>query len=304
MSPIKRFLCILALTAMWSPSFLFIKLAVTEIEPISVVFFRVTLASLLIGALLLLKKQPLPKDIWFWIHSAIMAFLASVLPFYLFCYAEQSIDSALAAILNATTPMFTATLAHYFVPSDRLKIHKIIGILISATGLFFLFLPNITAGLSGSSLGLLAGTLAAICYSASHVYAKKFLVKQAPFVAPASQLILSSLMLLPFAFYFESPLQMDIPSWKALAGVGGLAFFGTFLAFIIYYKLLEHCGPTAVSMCACFFPVGGMLLGFLFLGERMSIEALAASALILIGIMIVNEVIAIKRTKSQVSVKQ
>ena len=305
MGSARRFLLILALTAMWSPSFLFIKLAIQDIPPLTTVTLRVTLAAIILLAILTWKRTSLPKMGTFWFHSTIMAFFSSVFPFYMFCFAEQTIPSALAAILNGTSPMFTAFLAHCFIPSDRLHLKKAIGISFGAVGLILLFLPNLMElfedNAAPDTIGMIAAAVAAFSYAISHIYAKKYLTKQAPFVAPTAQIMLSSLMLIPFALWIDVPLSLPWPSLSAIMGVCGLAIFGTVTAFIIYYKLLDHCGPTAISMVACFFPAVGMLLGFLFLGESLSIENIAAASLILIGVMIVNEVITLPFLKTKTS---
>jgi len=291
MSPIKRFLLIVALTMMWSPSFLFIKLALQDFPPLTIVSLRVTLAAMILGLVLLFLRRGFPKDLKFWMRTSIMAFLSSALPFSLFCYAEQSIDSALAAILNGTTPMFTAVLAQIFVSSDKMNTQKAIGIALSGTGLILLFAPKLIEGMSGTSLGMMAATLAAFSYSMSHVYGKLFTVGQKPFVAPAAQFMVNALMIWPFAFWYEDVLNLPMPSLSAIGGICGLAIFGTVLAFIIYYKLLDHCGPTAISMVACFFPAVGMLMGFFFLGESFTLGGLAAACMILLGMLTVNGVI-------------
>ena len=276
---------------MWSPSFLFIKLAIEELPPFTIVALRVSIATLILGGILALRRQALPKDLMFWFHTTVMALFASVMPFVLFCYAEQTIESALAAILNGCSPMFTALLAHLFIPSDRLHPQKVIGIGLGAGGLAALFAPNIAHGLSGSTIGILAGASAAFCYAVSHVYAKKYITGQPPYVSPTAQLLCSSILLLPLMFLYDDPLNLAFPSVRAWVGVAGLSLFGTVIAFIIYYKLLEHCGPTAISMVACFFPVGGILLGFAFLGETLSWASFGASFLILLGLLTVNNAI-------------
>ena len=294
MSSTKRILLIIALTAMWSPSFLFIKLAVFEIPPMTIVMLRVVIAAVIFGAILLIKKRALPVKPAFWIHSLILAFFASVMPFCLFCHAEQSIDSALAAILNGSSPMFTALLAHFFIPADRLHSQKVIGIGFSIIGVVLLFAPNIQDGITGTSLGMIAAVTAAFCYAVGNVYAKKFQTGYAPFIAPTGQMISSFIMMAPLAFYFDSPLSLPMPSSTAILGVCGLAILGTVFAFFIYFTLIEHAEPTAVSMVACFFPVGGMFLGFFFLGESLTWSGLSAAALIFLGLLIVNEAIDIK----------
>lgn len=300
MSSMQRLVLTLALACMWSPSFLFIKLALGELAPMTITACRVTLAAMLLSLLLLYNKRPLPTSPRFWMHSTIMAIFASALPFSLFCFAEQSIESALAAILNGSSPMFTALLAHLFIPSDRINTQKICGVLISVCGLVTLFLPNLLEGVEGTIIGMCAATFASLCYAISHVYAKKFLVAQPRFVSPTAQLLAASYLIWPLVFWFEgSLLPTSIPSLSAIIGVCGLAVFGTVIAFVIYYKLLESCGPTAISTVACFFPVGGMILGFIFLGEEFTALGLVAAAMIFCGLLLVNEVIPWKALRRQ-----
>lgn len=299
MTPFKRFLLILALTALWSPSFLFIKLALNDFAPATIVFLRVALGSLIFWFTLQLQGGSLPKNPKFWIHSLFMAIFSSGLPFFLFCFAETSIESALAAIINGSTPMFTALLAHQFLPSDRLSLNKILGILFSFAGILLLFSPNIARGMEGNFIGMSAALGAAFSYAVSHVYAKKYVAGQARFVAPTAQLILSALILLPFVS-FDRETSLAMPSLSSLAGILGLALLGTYAAFMVYYNLLEHCGPTALSMVACFFPVVGMFLGYLFLGEVLTLGSLISAGLILFGMLIVNGIINFSWGRSKI----
>ena len=284
----------LALTCMWSPSFLFIKLAIADLPPMTVVSLRVSIAAVILVGILLWKRIVLPKNLAFWGRMGMMALLSSIFPFCLFCYAEQSIDSAMAAILNGTTPMFTAVLAQLFVMSDKMTPQKVLGVVLSCLGVILLFAPKLFEGIDASSLGMSAALIAAFCYSVSHIYGKLYLTGLKPFVAPASQFILSSVLLWPLALYYDQAWMLPMPSPMALFGVCGLALFGTVCAFIIYYYLLDHCGPTAISTVACFFPVVGMALGFIFLDESFTSTALIAAMVILLGMLLVNEVINVE----------
>lgn len=290
MSPMRRMLLIVALTCMWSPSFFFIKLAVQEMSPFGVAAARVTLSALLLTTLMLAIRQPFPKDAMTWARVAGMALFSSAAPFLLFSYAEQSITSSLAAMMNGTTPMFTAVLAHFFVANDTMTRSKLLGITLSAGGLIWLLGPSVFYDVE-ASMGLLAALAASISYAISHVYGKKWVTGLAPFVAPTLQMISSSIMLLPIMVAVDRPWEMAMPSAVAWSGVCGLALLGTFGAFILYYRLLEVSGPTAISMVACFFPVVGMFLGWLLLDEVMTWSHLIAAVLIIGGVMIVNEVI-------------
>ncbi len=293
----------LALVSMWSPSFLFIKLAVHDIPPLTLTSCRVTIAAVLLTLILYVRGGTFSLNRTFWIRSAIMAFFASVIPFYLFCYAEQTIDSSLAAIINGTTPMFTAVLAQLFVASDRMTPQKVFGVVCSCGGVFLLFAGQIVEGLSGTLLGLAASVTAAFCYGVSHVYGKLFTTGFTPFLAPAAQLLLSSLMLSPIALYVEQPWELSAPSWSAVGGLMGLSLWGTVCAFAVYYKLLENCGPTALSTVACFFPVVGMFLGFFFLGESMTLQGMTGAVLVLAGMILVGELIKIPLLQPKKAIK-
>lgn len=294
MSPTKKFLLTLALTAMWSPSFLFIKLAIESLPPMTIAASRITLAMLLLLALLLWKGYSFPRNLQFWGHAIIVGAFSTAIPFCLFCYAEQTIESSLAAIINGTTPMFTAVLAQFFIPSDRLTLPKTVGIALCAGGLLFLFAPNIAQGMSGTTYGMLAASAAAFSYAIQHIYTKKYFTGHKPFIAPTASLMASAAMLWPCVFWLEDPLSLAMPSLSSLLGVCGLALFGTVIAFVLYYKLLEESGPTAISLVACFFPVGGMLLGMIFLGETFTFANFSAAAMILLGLGIVNQVIPLR----------
>lgn len=284
---------------MWSPSFLFIKLAIQDLPPVTVAASRITLALIILYTLLRWKNIKLPKDLPFWSHAIIVGLFSTAFPFCLFCYAEQTIDSSLAAILNGTAPMFTALLAQFFIPTDRLNLPKAIGISCCACGLILLFAPDIQEGLTGTSYGMLAGAAAALCYAIHHIYGKIYFTGHPPFVAPTAALLISSLVLWPFALWVENPLTLPPPSWSSVLGICGLAIFGTVCAFIIYYKLIEESGPIAVSLVACFFPAGGILLGVLFLGESFSFIQIIASALVLTGMAIVNQLIPLRLLASK-----
>lgn len=299
MAPIKRFLLILLLTAMWSPSFMFYKLAVQDLSPWAIVGLRVSLAAAILLVLLRIFKQPLPASGWFWWHATMMALLASILPVILFCYAEQSIQSSVAGIINGSTPMFTALLAHAFLPSDRLTKEKVLGIGLSFAGLLLLFVPNVIQGMASTAFGISCATLAAFSYAAAHVYAKKYVSGKPSLVAPTAQLVSSALLLMPVA-WIDPSFKLMMPSWTALIAMSWLTLVGTVLAFVLYYRLMKYCDPTGISMVACFIPVGAMLLGYFFLGEVLPLSGFIAAVLILIGTMIVNEVLPL-RTRQPLS---
>lgn len=295
---LQSLLLLFLLALLWSPNFLFIKIAVDGLSPFMVTFLRISLGGILLFTMMKWKGHSFPRNIKFWLHTLALAFFSSILPSTLFAFAETSIESAVAAVINGTAPMFTALLAHIFVPSDRLHLQKVIGIILSVAGLLILVLPNIQEGFTGNEEGMIIAILGSLSFGISHVYAKMTMPGQKPFVAPTAQLVSSIAVMFPVVLWQGGLSELaSMPSYYPFIGVAGLGILGTFFALTVYYKLVEVCNPTAISMVSCCFPIGGMILGYLFLDETMSWMGLAAAGLILFGIVTVNEGLVNRRVR-------
>lgn len=288
----KNLLLLITLAALWGPSFLFIKVAVEEIPPLTLVLGRVAVGSAFLLIVLLSQGRRLPTDRRLWRHLAVVAMLHNALPWVLLSWGEQYIDSALASILNGTTPLFTIILAHFLVAGDRMTVPKMLGVLLGFAGLSLLILPSLSGGAQASTWGLLAVTAAAAVYGVAMIYSRNHLRGLPPLVAPASQLLLATGYMLPVALLVDRPWTLDRPSTVALGSLFLLGILGTGLAFIVYYRLLETANPTYISMVTYVIPVFGVILGVLVLGEQLTWYALAGFALILLGVMVVNGLFA------------
>lgn len=287
---LRNFLWLLFLAALWGPSFLFIKVAVADIPPLTLVVGRVGVAGVLLYLILRTQGRNLPAFGPVWLHLAFVALFQNAIPFVLFGWGEQYIDSALAAILNGTTPLFTLVLAHLFTTDDRLTPTKAVGTLIGFSGLALLIAPSLLGGVKATTWGLIAVALAAACYGVAIVYGRRNLRGLPPFVAPTTQLLLATLFLIPLALIIEQPFRLPVPSWAALGSLLALSVFGTGLAFVVYYRIMEHTSATYVSMVTYLVPVFGVILGVLILKEQLGWNAYLGCALILLGVMIVNGV--------------
>lgn len=287
----KNFLLLMVLAALWGPSFLFIKVAVQDIPPLTLALGRVSIAAVLLALFLRVQGRWFPAWGPIWRHVAVVALFHNAIPFVLFGWGEQHIDSALASILNGTTPLFTILLAHFFVVDDRLTLPKVIGVLVGFAGLLLLIAPSLVSGVQATTLGLLAVTAASACYGVALVYARNHLRGLPPLVAPATQMLLASLYILPLSLWIERPFTLPFPSWPALGSLLALGVFGTFTAFVLYYRLLERADASYVSMVTYIIPVFGVLLGVLVLHEQLTWHVYAGFVLILLGVMLVNGVI-------------
>lgn len=284
----KNFLWLLFLAALWGPSFLFIKVAVGEIPPMTLAMGRVGLASVALYAILRLQGRQLPGWDGIWKHFAVMGFFSNALPFALFSWGEIYIDSALAAILNGTTPLFTIILAHYLIDDEHMTPVKAGGVLLGFGGLAMLIAPSLLGGVQATSWGLVAVTVAAASYGVAIVYGRKKLRGLPPLVGPNAQLIMATLYLIPLSLLLERPFQMPVPSWAAAGSLLMLSMFGTALAFVIYYRVMEITSATYLSMVTYLVPVFGLILGVVVLNEQPGWNAYLGCALILLGVMVVN----------------
>lgn len=287
---LSNLLWLLLLAALWGPSFLFIKVAVAELPPLSIAASRVLIGATFLLVVLRIQHKQLPRDRRVLRHLALVALVHNALPFVLFAWGEQYISSALASILNGTTPLFTIILAHFFVAGDRLTVPKAIGVLLGFGGLLMLVSPSLVGGMQASTLGIVAVTLAAACYGVAIVYSRNHLRGLPPLVAPATQLSLAALYLLPLALVVDRPWGLPALSPTVILSLLALGLLGTGLAFVVYYRLLETAPPTYLSMVTYLIPVFGVILGVLVLDEQLTWLTLAGFGLILAGVMTVNGV--------------
>ena len=287
----RNILGILLLASLWGPSFLFIKVAVHEIPPLTMAAARVTIAALILLVVLRLRKRALPKGRHMWLKFTIAGLFGNAMPFVLLNWGELYIDSALAAILNGTTPLFTLVIAHFFTDDDRLSTRKIIGAIIGFGGLLVLVAPSLFGGVEATTLGLLAVLLAAFCYGVNIVFTRTYLRGLPGLVAPAAQLSMASVLLIPVALLVDQPYQLAFPSLPAVSSLFALAIIGTGLAFIVYYRLLETTPASSMAMVTYLIPVFGIFLGVVVLNETLSWNAYVGCSLILIGVMVVNNII-------------
>jgi drug/metabolite transporter (DMT)-like permease len=280
---------LLLLGAIWGASFLFIKIGVTEMGPLTFAMLRVLIGSLGLLVAIRLSGQRIPTDRQTWQHFAVMGIVGISFPFAAISWGTQYIPSGLSAILNASMPLFTAVLAAGW-GDERLTLHRVGGVMVGLSGIFILTLPSLQDGLlqglaQTSLLGELAIVLASLSYAVAVVYARHYLINQPPLIASLGQVSTGWLFLLPFAL-MERP-WIALPTPRGLAAVAALGVFGTSIAYIIYYRLLQTAGATATSLVTYIVPVFGVFWGWAILGERIGSNAFIALALILGGVVLV-----------------
>ena len=282
----KHWLVFILLGAIWSSSFMWIKIAVQEIGPITLVAFRV-LFGLLFGIVVIyIQRIQWPRTLKDWTPLLVLGITNIAIPFFLISWGEQSIDSAVASILNATVPLFTILIAHYLLKDDKITVSKVLGLLMGFAGVVILMSKDIGTSL-GSILGQFAIVLASAFYAGGGVYARKTTQDMPGILRSAGPLLPATVVMWLAMFLIESPVkvpQLGL-TWIALLFLGVL---GSGLAFVMSYYLLHEIGPTRTSMVTYLFPLGGVILGVAFLDEQLSWQLVVGAVLIVLSLIVAN----------------
>jgi drug/metabolite transporter (DMT)-like permease len=274
----------------WGTSFLWIKIAVSQISPFMLAGFRALFGTLGMLVIIFLNKklrlnwQTLRP--WLGIF-AFIGFTNVALPFVLISWGEKYIPSGIASVLNSTTPLFSIIFAAFFLQEDRLTLPKALGLLIGFGGVIFLFLPELSNSRIENLMGLGAVLIASAGYALSGIIIKRKVHGLPSELQVFLQYAFAALMIFCITLGFERPVILPaLPiTWIALLWLGLL---GSSLASSFYFNLLHSVGPTRASTVTYVPPLVGLVLGAIFLGENLGGETLIGGALIVIGIMLVN----------------
>lgn len=277
---------LLALSLLWGASYFFSKIAVGTLPPLTVVGARVMLAALTLLAVCRIAGIAMPVERWRDFLG--MGAINNVLPFALIFWAQTEIASGLASILNATTPLITAVLAHVLTRDEKLTSSKIIGIGLGITGVAVLVGIEALDGLSGSLLPLFACLGAAASYAFAGIFARRRLKDMPPLAAAAGQLSASSLMALPLLVLADRPWMLPLPDAGTLAALLGLALLSTALGYAIYFRILGRAGATNILLVTLLMPPSTILLGALFLHERLEAHQFLGFAAIALGLAAID----------------
>src|SRR5262245_47395916 len=281
----------LALGFMWGSSYVWIKLGVGTLPPLTLIALRLFFGFLVIASVVLITREAMPRSPRLYGHLLVMALLNIVIPFFLITWGEQSpsMDSALASILNSTVPLFVLILAPWFLPDEKVTPARFVGLVIGFVGVVVLFAPNLV-NLEDADVWAEAALLgSAVAYACGAVYTRRNVRGVRPIIPAFFQVGFALLITAALALVFEQPIGKVQPAPEAIVAVIWLGVLGSGLAYLAFFRLLAVWGATRTSAVAYLLPVVGILLGT-FLGEEITIERVAGTALIVGGIALVNSV--------------
>jgi drug/metabolite transporter (DMT)-like permease len=259
---------LLALSVIWGGSFFFFAIAVTALPTFTIVLLRVGLATLALWALLLVLGTAIPRDRTTWRNFLIMGLINNAVPFSLIVWGQKEVAPGLAAILNATTPFFTVLAANAFTRDEKLSWMRLAGALTGLAGVAIMMGYDIAAQFGGSLAAQLAVIAAALSYAFGSVFGRRF-AGLPPLVTATGQTTGSSLILLPLVLFVDRPWDLPMPGTDVWLAIAGLAFLCTSFAYVLYFTILKRAGATNIVLVTFLVPASAILLGAVFLDERL-----------------------------------
>jgi drug/metabolite transporter (DMT)-like permease len=274
---------IFVLAAIWGASYLFIKVGVRDFEPTVLMTLRLLIGGVLLFAFLAAReggRQALADVRGAWREGLVFGVINGALPFTLIAWGETHIDSGVAAIANASVPIFVALLAIKFNQGERSSGLKLGGILIGIVGVGVLAGVHPAGGAWGV-LGTLAVVLASLSYASGGLYGQRALGRATGPVLAAASMLYGGLVLMPFALF---QLPDHAPGWKPVASLLGLAVGGTAIAQLILFRVLRLFGAARLALVTYLMPGFALFYGAVLLGEPLRASMLEGLGLILGGV--------------------
>lgn len=280
---------LLVLALIWGAAFFFIRVAVREVPPMTYVAARLALGALGLWLFLRWRGTPLRLPAKVWGSMVVLALLNNAIPFVLIGWAEIRIASGLAAILNATTPIWGVLVAHFWTEDERLTGRKLLGVLLGFAGVAVMIGEGLAGSFGGHAIAEVVCIAGALSYAIAGVWARRYKAMQIP---PATvtmgQLVAGAVVMLPLALIVDRPWLEPVPSAAAIGAIAALALVCTAFAYILYFRLIDSAGATNALLVTLLVPPVAILLGAAFLGESLAAQDFAGLALIAVGLAAID----------------
>lgn len=282
-------LLLLLLSLLWGGSFFFVGVAIAEVPPLTIVAARVGLAAVVLWVALPALGVAPPRGLRAWSAVAAMGLLNNALPFSLIVWAQQTLPSGLAAILNATTPLWGVMVAHLALREERITPARLAGALLGFAGVAAIGGVDILGGTTAALPAIVAMLAATLSYACAGVFGRRLArVGVVPMQAAVGQLSVAAALMVPLAMVVEAPWQRPLPSVAALGALAGLAILCTAVAYVLYFRILALAGAVNLLLVTFLVPVSAIVLGTAILGEALEARHFVGMALIGVGLALID----------------
>ncbi len=278
---------LLLLGAIWGGSFFFARIAVAEMPPLVLVFWRVAIAAAALQVYLTVAGPSFRLAIPHWRAITLLSILNNVIPFSLIFLGQTQLGAGLASVLNATTPFWTLMIANVMTRDEKLSWNKVLGIVLGIAGTAIMIGPDLFSDLGAPVWAKFALVGASLSYAFALMVAKRLKNLPPPVVA-TGQLTASTLVMLPIAMIGFGPAAMASASAPVWLAVAGLALLSTAFAYLLYFRLVADAGATNASLVTLIVPVSAILLGTVFLGEHLQSIEVLGMAVIAAGLVTID----------------
>jgi drug/metabolite transporter (DMT)-like permease len=284
---------LIGLALIWGASFLFIKVAVRELTPATLIVGRLGLAAITLGLLVPFvvgsgeTARQLREN---WVMLVVVALVNTAIPFWLLSWGETRIDSGLASIIQASVPIFNALIAFVAFREVRVTGMRLVGVGVGFLGVALL----VGAQPEGKVLGALAVVGMAFCYGLGGLLTGRYLGPAQPVVVSFASTAIATLVWLPVGVA-QAP--AELPGWKTIGSVLALGIPGTALAYLLFFGLVGGAGAAYASLVTYLIPPIALAYGAIFLGERFGASAFGGLALILAGVALGTGAVRVKRAR-------
>ena len=292
--PLRNWIMLTVLGAIWGGSFLFAKVAVAEIPPFVLVFLRVSIACTVLLMILWHRGMLNRLEKKYAVPFLVMGLLNNAIPFSLLFLGQTEIGAGLASILNATTPVFTVIVAGLLTKQETLQGNRIAGVVLGVAGVAIMLWSSLSGLASDPLWAQLCCLGAAISYACAATFAHRFKTLP-PQVTATGQLLGSTTLMLPVALLTAGSWTMADPSLTAWLNVLALGVLATALAYLIYFQILAEAGATNASLVTLLVPASALFFGWLILGENLGVLQLGGFAVLLAGLVVLDGRILKKR---------
>ncbi len=280
---------IMLLSLLWGGAFFMIELGLRGFPPITLVFLRMALAVPPMLLILKVMGHRLPGNLKSWRQLFILGTINAALPFILFFWGQTQIDSGLASILNATTPLWGVVTAHFLTRDEKATPARVVGVFLGLAGITVMVGTDALGGMSGNVLAQMACLAATFFYALAAVYARTLSQSTlTPLVVATGQVITAALIMLPIMLAVDQPWTLPTPGWDAWAGAIGLAVPSTAIAYVFYFRLIDKAGASNAMLVAFIMPVIAVVLGVAALGETIEPKEAAGAVLIALGLLAID----------------
>lgn len=273
---------------LWGSSYFFIALAQSEMPALTITALRTIPASIALVLIVLSLGYRMPATFAEWRLFVLFAAFNSVLPFLLIVWGQARVTGGMAAILNASAPLFGIFLAHLLTHDEKLSWNKLAGIVVGIIGVGILVGYDFAVGSGADVLARLALLAAPLLYVCANIFARTKLGHYPPFVVAMMQMVGAIFVAFPLALVIDRPWTLPMPSWQLLGAIAGMGVFGSALASLCHFTVLQRAGSTNALLVTLIMPLTPIVLGGVFLGDRLTVRDMVGALVIAAALIIID----------------